>query len=282
MIQNCPSCQSPLDVSAFEPGQQVKCFSCGGTITVEETPAAPLAPPPPQKKGMSGCAIAAIVVAVLMIVIVPIIAIIAAIAIPGLLRARIASNETAAIGTLRTLITSETQWQAEVEVDQDDDGTGEFGFFQELSGTVPVRGGEQPVSPAYVTSVLGSTAQVGDGIASKSGYLFVVYLPDGNEGWISEASPLPPANPAAADAQEQRFVIYAWPASVGNSGNRAFVVTEQGEVFATANRGFQDYNGMMYIPEAEAAFPEGSRGDEQQLIMGETTMDGAVWLPAGN
>ena len=69
-----------------------------------------------------------------LMIVVAIIAIIAAIAIPQLLRSRISSNETAAIGTLTTLRTVQAQFQQAVIVDQNGNGIGEYGLFQELSG----------------------------------------------------------------------------------------------------------------------------------------------------
>ena len=39
-----------------------------------------------------------------------------------------------------------------------------------------------------------------------------------------------------------RFVCYAWPQAIGVTGNRAFVVSQQGEVFSTPNKDSQDYS----------------------------------------
>lgn len=46
-----------------------------------------------------------------LMIVVAIIAIIAAIAIPSLLRARISANESSAVGTLRTIVTSQSTWR---------------------------------------------------------------------------------------------------------------------------------------------------------------------------
>lgn len=59
----------------------------------------------PEKKGMSGCMIALIVCLVLMFTVIPMIAIIAAIAIPGILSARRAANENAALGNMKSAST---------------------------------------------------------------------------------------------------------------------------------------------------------------------------------
>jgi len=47
-----------------------------------------------------------------LLIVVAIILIIAAIAIPNLLRARISANEASAVGSMRTLVTSEIQYQS--------------------------------------------------------------------------------------------------------------------------------------------------------------------------
>lgn len=59
-----------------------------------------------------GVAIAGLVLGYLWIVGIPIILIIAAIAIPNLLRARMAANESSAIGSLRTLVAAEATYAA--------------------------------------------------------------------------------------------------------------------------------------------------------------------------
>src|SRR2546425_4615992 len=74
-----------------------------------------------------------------LMIVVAIIAIIAAIAIPNLLSARLNANETSAISTLRNVSSSQSQFQASAKADVDNDGTGEFGLFRELSAAIGVR-----------------------------------------------------------------------------------------------------------------------------------------------
>ena len=64
-----------------------------------------------------------------------VIAIIAAIAIPKLVSARLSVNETAAIATFRDVVSAEAQFQPSAKADTDNDGTGEYGGFIELSGS---------------------------------------------------------------------------------------------------------------------------------------------------
>jgi hypothetical protein len=87
--------------------------------------------------------------------------------------------------------------------------------------------------------------------------------------------------------QEVRWACYGWPASLGNSGNRAFVISQQGEVFSTANKDVQDYDATTNIPGPDEAFvvtgAEVALNLEGQFITGDTTCaDGGPWLPAGN
>ncbi len=59
-----------------------------------------------------GLAIAGLVLGYLGVIAIPLILIIAAIAIPNLLRAKIAANESAAVGSMRNLITAEVSYQS--------------------------------------------------------------------------------------------------------------------------------------------------------------------------
>src|SRR5688572_10894076 len=68
-----------------------------------------------------------------LMIVIAIIAIIAAIAIPNLLAARLSANETAAVATLRNIISAQAQFQQGAKSDTDSDGTGEYGGFYEMS-----------------------------------------------------------------------------------------------------------------------------------------------------
>jgi type II secretory pathway pseudopilin PulG len=73
-------------------------------------------------------------------IVIAIIAILAAIAIPNLLAAKLTSNETAAIATLRTIVSAQAQLSTSGRIDSDNDGRGEYGTFLEMTGAVGVRG----------------------------------------------------------------------------------------------------------------------------------------------
>jgi len=102
---------------ANPPGTAV-CQRCGAQLGFAPPAIAPAQsayypPPPPQKSGPSKKVIAAIVIGGLLVVSVPVIGIVAAIAIPSLLAARRASNESAAVGNLRTLGSAEAVYLAD-------------------------------------------------------------------------------------------------------------------------------------------------------------------------
>ena len=77
-----------------------------------------------------------------LMIVIAIIAIIAAIAIPNLIQARKHGNETAAIGALKTLATSQSIFR---EGDKEGDGTLDYGNLTELSTTQLVDGVVVPV-----------------------------------------------------------------------------------------------------------------------------------------
>ena len=124
-----------------------------------------------------------------LMIVIAIIAIIAAIAIPNLLAARLSANETAAIATLRNIISAEAQFQQTAKADTDNDGTGEYGGFVEMSG-----GGVGRMTVVLSPPVLSGAFRVlnATGEVSRSGYFFRVYCPGaagvGDPGSGSSAS----------------------------------------------------------------------------------------------
>ena len=171
-----------------------------------------------------------------LMIVIAIIAIIAAIAIPGLLRARIAANEGSAIGTMRTLSTSEAQFQSQSLVDQEGDGTGEFGLLGELTGSTNMRSKAMKAAPTFITRALSPALQ--DAWGQKSGYYFQVYLPAGTDtGAVTTDNGTNDAISLSTNAnnQETKWRGYAWPVSGGTSGNRAFAIDQAAEVYATPN-----------------------------------------------
>ena len=127
-----------------------------------------------------------------LMIVVAIIAIIAAIAIPNLLRARLASNESAAIGALRTLSSAQSSFQSSAGTDADTDGTGEFASLVMMSNAVP----------PYIDEVLGG--------GQKSGYNFTV------------------TTSGVTNTDEVLWEGQANPVADQQSGNRTFYIDESG------------------------------------------------------
>ncbi len=86
-----------------------------------------------------------------LMIVVAIIAIIAAIAIPNLLRSRIQSNESAAIGNLKSIIGAEIAYNA---------ANGTFGEFDDLTGATPpfLDGNWSGIKQGYTYTISSATA----------------------------------------------------------------------------------------------------------------------------
>src|SRR5437868_5271225 len=162
-MKTCPNCGQPgLDWHRF-------CMRCGMDITAVPASAAPpqyAAPDPnvqqaaPQQyyaaapAKTSAKTIWLIVGAVAILPAIAIVMIIAAIAIPNLLRARIAANESSALGSVRTINTAAAAYQAQ------------FNHYPEGLGSMgsPVAG----VGPEYGAGLIDNTLASG----KKTGYVF--------------------------------------------------------------------------------------------------------------
>lgn len=230
-----------------------------------------------------------------LMIVVAIIAIIAAIAIPGLLRARISANEGAAIGTLRTVSTSQAQFQSQAQVDQDVDGTGEFGLMAELAGTAnrryPNAANLPKANPTFVTPVLGPKGT--NVYGSKSGFLFKVYLPGAtvaisDNGTSNQPGLVATSAAAIIDGQETKFRAYGWPISTRTTGMRCFAVDQAAEVLASPNINGTNYryNGAPSFPSYSAAALAADPSDGPTMFEGAMTTgtgrDGQVWGAAGS
>jgi hypothetical protein len=171
-------------------------------------------------------------------IVVAIIAILAAIAIPNLLAARLRANETAAISILRTISSAQAQFQRSGKADEDNDGTGEYGFFAELTGKAGVRGGSMRV-PTDMTQSMSAVDPNGE--VSRNGYIYRLYLPEALGVGHREAA-LGGIAPGVLepDGAEVHWIVYAWPANHGHSGIRTFFVNQKDEIITTED---EDHSG---------------------------------------
>lgn len=139
-----------------------------------------------------------------LMIVVALIAIIVAIAIPQLIRWRMMSNESAAIGGIRTISTTQLSFQASAFVDTDGNGEGDYGSLAQLAN--PDGAG---LAEPFIDSVLGN--------GNKLGYLFAANVTPGN-------GLTPPS-----------YTCTAVPVAPGFTGYRQFFVDETGIIRFTAD-----------------------------------------------
>jgi prepilin-type N-terminal cleavage/methylation domain-containing protein len=218
-----------------------------------------------------------------LMIVVAIIAIIAAIAVPNLLSARLAANESNAIATLRNVVSSQAQFQQSAAIDSDGDGTGEYGFFGDMSGLFTLDSHSGPNVNVLNPPVLAASFRNIDaaGVVTKGGYCFRIYLPDAAGAGITEdgtqANGGQPLVIADANNCELGWCMYAWPMAFGSTGNRAFFVNQQGEIMFTLQAVNQAYTGVAAGPIATAAFIAGAAGMLDRLTPGVAAVDGETW-----
>ena len=220
-----------------------------------------------------------------LMIVVAIIAIIAAIAIPNLLSARLNANETSAISTLRNISSSQAQFQASAKCDVDNDGSGEFGYFRELSGAVGVRNdvgapAGSLLNPPVLSGAFRTVSSAGE--VSRSGYIFHMILPKADGTAIMEPS-LSGTGPVLADSNncETTWCCYTWPASYSTSGNRSFFVNQTGDIVGTEDKTYTG-SALTVLPGAggwSSAFKTGSAATKITglVAVGTKGLDGNVW-----
>jgi prepilin-type N-terminal cleavage/methylation domain-containing protein len=217
-----------------------------------------------------------------LMIVVAIIAIIAAIAIPNLLSARLNANETSAISTLRNVSSSQAQFQASAKADVDNDGSGEFGLFRELSGAVAVRTANTGAPGTVILNppVLSGAFRTfnANSEVSRSGYLFHMILPGTAGIGVMETSAGNLAANLDVDLTETSWCCYAWPASYSTSGNRTFFVNQTGDIIGTD---FATYSGTLKITAANAgaAFKTGGAATNITglVAVGTKGRDNNIW-----
>lgn len=208
-----------------------------------------------------------------LMIVVAIIAALAAIAVPNLLVARSSANESAAIAAMRQVVTCQSQCLNNGFVDADGDGRGEFGFFGELSGSIPSRNLAGAVLKPPLLSQ--SFQNVQNGMLSRQGYNFMIFLPDAGGVGVEEL----PASYGNIDSDfaEENWCCYAWPTNRGTTGRRAFFTNQSGELRFCSNE-INKYSGANF-PEPDAAYEPGAAGSiVGPLAQGVPATDGEVWL----
>ncbi len=202
----------------------------------------------------------------------------------------IRKNERAAVATLRNLATCQAQWQTVGKTDCDQDGIGEFGTFQEMSGAVGVRKGFTTGAPN--TSDFSSTGTPAnppilapafrtvdsEGRVSRNGYLFQLFLPDSQTpSQFVHETPGPGlsggTSQISVDLAETTWCMYAWPEEPGKTGRRAFFVNQAGDVMQSSNEVARHGGTASFDP--RSAFR--GEGITSMVAVGTRGNDGDVW-----
>ncbi len=237
-----------------------------------------------------------------------VVAIIASVAMPKLMSARISANENAAVATLRSISASQQQIQASCAIDSDADGGGEFAYFGELSGEMPLRVydgvagatlGAAPddlLDPPFLATAFGLVQAAGaDGAVERSGYFYKIYLPGPTVAGLTPGLGEDPAGGAkvadatpanwGADNCEILWCAYAWPVDAEKTGKRTFFVNQEGDILQYDNRD-QAYEGTGAGPAFDAALSDESAADMESPMgiaaMGKTANDANIWTVVGN
>ena len=233
-----------------------------------------------------------------LMIVIAIIAIIAAIAIPNLLAAKLTANETAAMATMRSIVSAQAQLVAASRIDADNDGRGEYGTFLEMTGSVGLRagytatatGGECDFSrmraalqPPVLSTVMGRIEPTG--YASKSGYAIMMLLPDSSDpaAFVHETGPasspgfLGGTGKVGVDLAESYWCCYAQPLVVASSGNRRFFTSQRGDIMQSPNE-VAKAQGVSSVLNGNAAFL--GQGITSDPAVGTTGRDGDIWKTA--
>ena len=165
----------------------------------------------------------------------------------GPVRCALLRRGTTIRGAVTNVSSSQAQFQASAKADVDNDGSGEFGLFRELSGAVAVR-----------TANTGAPGTAGIGVMETSSGNLAANLD--------------------VDLTETSWCCYAWPASYSTSGNRTFFVNQTGDIIGTD---FATYSGTQKITAANAgaAFKTGGAATNITglVAVGTKGRDNNIW-----
>jgi prepilin-type N-terminal cleavage/methylation domain-containing protein len=225
--------------------------------------------------------------------VIAVIAIIAAISLPNLLSAKHNANEVSAVAMLRNLVSAQALMGVGGRIDTDGDGKGEFGTFLEMSGGVGFRKGFAAGPPATSDfSVKGVNMNPpalsplfsmvsNTGFPNKSGFAFMIFLPDGATpaGFVHETGPAASAGlsgPIGVDMSETTWCAYAQPMQWGATGTRRFFTNQKGDILKSDNQGH--LAGIATPILGNSAFL--GAGITSPVAIGATGNDGDVWVVA--
>jgi hypothetical protein len=217
-------------------------------------------------------------------IIVSIIAVVGAITIPRLRSPRLQANEQAAITMLERVIAAQRFVKDQSLIDSNNDGTGEYGYFQELTGMRNTRidtnadsiADEESNVAVVPPAFAGSVFIDGHGRVLRSGYLFPMVLPDRVDEFQGERHTGASYPPVSAVLSGNNWACLAWPVSFGESGRRAFFVNQTGRILECDND-VSRYTGSRTVPSPRSALKPGGYYMTSSLAINSTGQDGNYW-----
>lgn len=229
-----------------------------------------------------------------LMIVIAIIAVIAAISLPNLLASKQNANEVAAIALMRNLVSCQAQIAVVAKIDADTDGKGEYGTFLEMSGAVGVRKGftpgppatsdftskGMPMNPSVLSSLFANINSTG--FATKSGYAFMIFLPDASSpaGFVHEIGPAASAGftgPVGVDLGETTWCAYGQPMQYAGTGTRRFFTNQKGDILKSANDVVKG-QGISTAIVGNSAFL--GAGITSPVAIGTRGSDGDLWTVA--
>jgi len=183
------------------------------------------------------------------------------------------SRKRAALDQLRKIRIAQEAFKRDAVVDQDGDGKGEYGFLPELALGSAARANSGAKGKAYVSGVF-ALPEPG-GYVEKYGYYFVVFLP--GSSWRD--GPKPPAGKREfiarfAQAQERRWIAYAWPAVAGKTASGALAADGTG-IYISDNL-VARFDGEPGMPAPHAAL-NGTGLEAVVPVVGTPSLCGELW-----
>ena len=202
----------------------------------------------------------------------------------------IPSNQRAAVATLQSIAAAQARLRSLAAIDTDCDGRGEFGYFADLAGAVPMRvsincapgagTAADILDPPLLPSDFGA---VGTHVVRHEGYYFRMWLPLSTAGGVVNArmedatggcttGPFPGPNNG-----ERMWNCYAWPVDHGRTGNWAFFVNQLGVVFKCVNDSVVPYDGLFKQPDFSEAYEgQGNMGAPVRIGVAGGA-DNSIW-----
>ena len=210
-----------------------------------------------------------------LLIVVSVIVILATIAVPNYLSSRVVANESSVISTLKQISTAQMMVRNSRFIDVNNDGVGEYGFLGEMSGSNPLRGTGEYLTPAVLNPSFGYIDASGFG--SKHGYVFRLYLPNAaGLGLAETASTIAQIDPGNASGY---YTVLSWPRSYGKSGQRTFFMNQQAEIHATVDSSYSGNGGAPIANAGLVGVPSGVIVTNSIATAGEVGVDGNRWKP---